>query len=196
MLFRSRHLHWATDLAETILEQYWDEGGRGFFLTSRDHEPLVTRPISAVDQSIPSGGAAATHALLRLAAYTGRPAYREHAARALTLFGNAMTDNPFGYASMLCALDWSCEGPVEIVIIDSREDTVTRALARTVHAVYLPNRTLTVVTPEESGSPDVPEAARGKSMRDGRPTAYVCKGFTCSAPATTPEALKTLLTAR
>jgi uncharacterized protein YyaL (SSP411 family) len=107
-----------------------------------------------------------------------------------------MDDNPFGYASMLCALDWYCEGPVEIVIIDPREDTATRSLARTAQAVYLPNRTLTIVSPEESGSPDVPEAARGKSMQDGRPTAYVCRGFTCSAPVTTPEALKTLLIER
>ena len=188
-----RHLRWATDLAETILDQFWDEGGRGFFLTSRDHETLVTRPLSGVDQSIPSGGSAAVFALLRLAAYTGNAAYRDHAERVFTLFGRAMEDNPFGYANLLCALDWYCEGPVDIVIIGPREDAATRALVRSAHAVYLPNRTLTVVTPEESGSPDVPEAARGKSMQNGKPTTYVCRGFTCSAPVTTPEALAALL---
>jgi hypothetical protein len=30
-------------------------------------------------------------------------------------------------------------------------------------------------------------------MQDGKPTAYVCRGFTCSAPVTTPEALAALL---
>jgi uncharacterized protein YyaL (SSP411 family) len=188
-----RHLRWAAALAETILDQFWDEGGRGFFLTSRDHETLVTRPLSGVDQSIPSGGSAAVFALLRLAAYTRNVAYRDHAERVFTRFGRAMEDNPFGYANLLCALDWSCEGPVDIVIIGPREDAATRALVRSTHAVYLPNRTLTVVAPEESGSPDIPEAARGKSMPDGKPTAYVCRGFTCSAPVTTPEAFAALL---
>jgi len=190
----SRHLRWSIDLVETILAQYWDEEGRGFFLTSRDHESLVTRPMSGTDQSIPSGGSATVFALLRLAAYTHNATYRERAERVLTRFGKAMEDNPFGYANLLCALDWYLEGPTDVVIVGTADHPDTRALLRAAHTVYVPNRTLTVVAPAEAGNGVVPEAARGKAMVNGKPTGYVCRGFTCSAPVTSADALVALLT--
>jgi len=190
----ARHLRWSIGLVDTILDQYWDEDGRGFFLTSRDHEPLVTRPMSGTDQSIPSGGSATVFALLRLAAYTGSASYRERAERVLTTFGKAMEGNPFGYANLLCALDWHLEGPTDVVIVGPADHPQTLALLRSAHAAYFPNKTLTVVAPAERDHAVVPEAARGKPTVNGAPTAYVCRHFTCSAPVVAADALAALLT--
>ena len=80
-----------------------------------------------------------------------------------------------------------------MVIIGPRDHPETRALLRAVHHTYLPNRTLTVSDPGRADAAPVPEAARGKPMQNGRPTAYVCRGFTCSAPVTDPDALRARL---
>jgi uncharacterized protein YyaL (SSP411 family) len=188
-----RHLEWARELTDTVLSQFWAKDGRGLYVTSHDHEVLVTRPLSGADQSIPSGSSQAVFALLRLAAYLGVAAYRDFAERLLTLFGRAMEDNPFGYANLLCALDLYHEGTVDVVIIGPREHGATRALLRAVHGSYLPNRALTITEADRSDAVPVPEAARGKTLLGGRPTAYVCRHFTCSAPLTEPAALRALL---
>jgi uncharacterized protein YyaL (SSP411 family) len=188
-----RHLAWAREVADAILAQFWAKDGRGFYLTSHDHETLVTRPLSGADQSIPSGASAAVFALLRVAAYQHLPAYLGLAEHVFTLSGRAMEDNPFGYANLLGALDLYHDGTTDVVVIGPVKHHDTRALRRAVHAAYLPNRTLTVVDPERADGATVPEAARGKTMLNNRPTAYVCRKMTCSAPVTDPEALRTLL---
>jgi uncharacterized protein YyaL (SSP411 family) len=55
---------------------------------------------------------------------------------------------------------------------------------------YLPHRTLVRV---QSGAKDVPAVARDRPQVGGRATAYVCRGFTCSAPVHTPDELGPLL---
>jgi uncharacterized protein YyaL (SSP411 family) len=104
-----------------------------------------------------------------------------------------MEDNPVGYANLLCALDLYHEGTVDVVIIGPQGHPDTRALLRAVHGTYLPNRALTMSDPDGADAVPVPEAARGKTMMGGRPTAYVCRQFTCSAPLTEPTALRALL---
>jgi uncharacterized protein YyaL (SSP411 family) len=180
-------------LTDAILEKFWAKDGRGFYLTSHDHETLVTRPLAGADQSIPSGSSEAVFALLRVSAYQQVPAYRDLAQHVFTLSGRAMEDNPFGYANLLGALDLYHEGTTDVVLIGPAAQPGTRALRRAVHAVYAPNRTLITVDPTHSDGPAVPEAARGKTMLDNRPTVFVCKHMTCSAPLTDPAALRTLL---
>jgi uncharacterized protein YyaL (SSP411 family) len=120
-------------------------------------------------------------------------AYRGFCEHVFTLSGRAMEDNPFGYANLLGALDLYHDGTTDVVIIGPLEHPASRALRTSVHSVYLPNRTLTVVDPERADTPSVPDAVRGKTMLNGRPTAYVCRDFTCSAPVTDPSALRALL---
>jgi uncharacterized protein YyaL (SSP411 family) len=190
----TRHLDWARELTDAILERFWAKDGRGFYLTSHDHETLVTRPLSGADQSIPSGASEAVYALLRVSAYQHLPAYRDLAQHVFTLSGRAMEDNPFGYANLLGALDLYHEGTTDVVLIGPVGHPETLALRRAFHAVYLPNRTLTAIDPTQPGGPAAPEAARGKTLLDGRPSAYVCRRMTCSAPVTDPAALRTRLT--
>ncbi len=188
-----RHLEWARELTDIVLAQFWAPDGRGLYVTSHDHEVLVTRPLSGADQSIPSGVSQAAFALLRLDAYLGVPAYRGVAEHVFTLFGRAMEDNPFGYANLLCALDLYHEGSVDVVILGPSDHGDTRALLRAVHTTYLPNRAITITAADRRDAAPVPEAVRGKTLVDGRPTAYVCRRFTCSAPVTEPAALRALL---
>ena len=62
----------ALQLAEIMLDQFWDAENGGFFFTGKDHEHLIARTKDAHDSSIPSSNSMAVMALLRLGRLTGR----------------------------------------------------------------------------------------------------------------------------
>src|SRR6202043_1530542 len=70
--FSRRWIAEALELAEVMIEQFWDSTEGGFFYTGRDHEELIARTKDPHDSSIPSGNAMAVTALLHLAKLTGR----------------------------------------------------------------------------------------------------------------------------
>ena len=68
----------ARDLADGMLDLFWDDESGGFFM-SRDEAGanLMVRPKSPYEGAVPSGNSAAVRALARLAAMTGEEKYRD-----------------------------------------------------------------------------------------------------------------------
>ena len=164
----------------------------GFFDTASDHERLVTRPKDLQDNATPSGGAMATYVLLRLAAFTGESRYRDAADRALTTVTPYTARYPTAFAMWLQAIDLALAPVAEVAIAGDPRDDATRALLAEAAGGYAPNRVVAL------RRPDATETAipllEGRTMTRDRPTAYVCRGFTCRLPATDPEALREQLT--
>ncbi len=183
----------ATDLGRIVLDRFEDRSSGGFFFTGEGHEVLVHRPKPVFDGSIPSGNSAAVEGLLRLFHYTSDERFLTAAERALRAFAAGMSKNPFGFGHMLAATDFYLRKPREVVIVGRNDDPGTNALRARIHAAYVPNKT--VVVSEADASAPVP-VAKEKPQVDGRATAYVCHGYTCSAPVTTPDALAPLLEAK
>jgi uncharacterized protein len=191
-LFDRSLLERAVQLTEIMLREFWDERGGGFFYTGESHEPLISRAKPIFDASIPSGNAMATQLLLRLFHLTGNEDYRGRAEKILRSYYDAMANQPFGFAHLLCAMDQYLNPAKEIVIVGMRDDSRTLDLIEGIHQLYLPNKTLQLAAPNQplvNWSP----LLRGKTQVDGQPTAYVCQNFTCSAPVTSRLELKALL---
>jgi uncharacterized protein len=190
--FETSALGRAIELAETMLDEFWDENDGGFFYTGKSHEQLISRTKPVFDGSIPSGNAMATQLLLRLHHFTGKDNYLKSAESVLRAHHNAMESQPFGFAHLLCALDYYLEKPKEIVLVGDREDPNTAELVTQIHSLYLPNKTLQVIGPEKSLEAVSP-LLKGKTQIRGRPTVYVCHNYTCSAPVTDWQELNSLL---
>jgi uncharacterized protein YyaL (SSP411 family) len=189
----TKYLAQARQLADAMIRHFWDPVAGGFFFTSDDHEELIVRTKPAFDGSIPSGNSVATMTLLRLYHHTGTASYLERAEAALRLFGDSARRQPFGFANLLCAADLFARGPFELVLVGNPEAAQTRELWRHIRRTYLPNRTLSVVDP---AAPErLPPPVQGKGQLNGRPTVYVCRGSTCSPPATGWEEIRPLLRA-
>ena len=184
-----RYLDRASGLADCMIAHFWDAQAGGFFFTSDDHEALIVRSKPAFDGSIPSGNSVAARALLRLYHYTERPEYLEHAQALLRLYAGPMRAQPFGFANMLCAVDFYTQKPHEVVVVGTHE--ASAPLLQQIRRTYLPNRTLSVVDPLQGAS--LPPLLQGKGQLDGKPTVYVCHNRTCSAPVTEWEVLHPLL---
>ena len=191
-IFDRSALEKAIQLTDIMLREFWDEADGAFFYTGKSHEQLISRAKPAFDGSIPSGNAIATQLLLRIYHYTGYEDYLRKAEAVLRSYLNGMETQPFGFAHMLCALDLYLEKPKEIVVLGRRDDPMTAELLERIHSLYLPNKTLQLVGPDEPLEKISP-ALQGKKRIDGRPTVYICHNFTCSAPATEWHELKSLL---
>ncbi|WP_432979869.1 thioredoxin domain-containing protein [Dactylosporangium sp. CA-233914] len=177
-----RWLALAKDLLDVALAHFRDPDGDGFFDTADDAEALVARPADITDNATPAGLSAIAAALVTYSALTADPAYREAAERALaTVSVVAATHGRFtGYA---CAAGEALHsGPFEIAIAtpDPQDPLVAAAWW---HAP--PGAVIVAGEPDRAGVP----LLEGRPLRDGAPTAYVCRGFVCDAPVTALEDL-------
>ena len=188
------HANRATALVETMLNEFWDESGGGFFYTGRSHEQLIAQSKPIFDGSIPSGNAIATQVLLRSYHYTGNADHLKRAEKILRTYYSAMEKQPFGFAHMLAALDFYLAKPKEIVLVGDRKASETKHLLHRIQSLYLPNRTLQLANPDEPLDEIAPQLA-GKKAIAGKPTVYVCHNFTCSQPVVDWNELKMLLDA-
>ena len=175
----------ARSLMDRVLARFTDPVG-GFFDTADDHEQLVARPKDLQDNAVPSGNAMAALVLLRLAAWTGEGRYRESAERALRTVVAFVGRYPTGFAQWLSAIDLALSPAVEVAIVGDPTDAATRALLDVVDAGLRPHQVVAVSA--DPASSVVPLLADRLAI-DGRPTAFVCRGFVCRLPVTTPEAL-------
>jgi uncharacterized protein YyaL (SSP411 family) len=184
-----RHLERARELVAALDARFRDTQGGAYFFTAHDEERLIARSKSGADSSVPSGNAVAAHALLRLHHLTGDATCLERAEEILRVYQGEAGRNPFGYATYLQALELYSEGPTEVIVV-ADDAGAAKTFWDAVARVYLPHRTLVAATP---GDPMPLAPAKDRPAVGGRPTAYVCRHFTCSAPVTTPEELGRLL---
>ena len=191
-IFDRPALERAEQLAEIMLQEFWDDADSAFFYTGKSHEPLISRTKPVFDGSIPSGNAAATLLLIRLYYLTGREDYLKRAEKVLRSYYDVMESQPFGFAHLLCALDFYLNKPKEIVVVGRREDAPTTDLLNEIQTHYLPNKILQLVTPDDSLD-GISPLLRGKKQVDGQPTVYICDNFTCSEPITNCGDLRTTL---
>jgi uncharacterized protein YyaL (SSP411 family) len=186
----ARWLALAGELLDTALAAFGDGAG-GFYDTAADGESLIFRPSDAPDNATPSGTFAVAGALLSYAALTGSDRHREAAGAALGVLPAIADRYPrAGGAGLAVAEAWLA-GPPEIAVVGDRDDERTRVLHQTALHAAPPGAVLAL----GDGSAETVPLLVGRWPVQGAPAAYVCRGFTCLAPVTTPEELRRALAA-
>lgn len=171
---------------------YWDDENGGYFYAADDAEALLVRTRTAADDATPAANGTLPGLLVRLYALTGDEHYRDRADQLILAFGGAVTKNAFPHGSWLASLD-TAVNLTQIVIIGEKADAARDALKETVLDLSLPTGLLLVLEPG-ANLPDG-HPATGKTMIDGKATAYVCTGPVCSAPVTDAGDLRAALEA-
>jgi len=181
--------HWfqaAVELGQSMIDHFQDHNG-GFYDTRDDHEELLVRPKELQDNATPSGNALAATALLQLSALTGRGDWRDLAEEALSGIQDAAARYPTAFGQWLYALDFAA-GPVqEVAILGDLENSATIDLINTLWSAYRP-RTIAAI----STFPPLPGSApllEDRPLKNGLPTAYVCRNFVCRNPVNDPQLL-------
>jgi uncharacterized protein YyaL (SSP411 family) len=184
--FEERFFDWALELAGALIERFADSERGGFFVSARDGERLIAQRKELEDHPIPSGSSSAALGLLRLAALTGEDRYADAARGAIALAADVAARYPTAFGYVLSGIDFELAAVREVALLG--EDI--GALERVVRGRFRPHVVL-AAAPDGALS-SVPLLA-GRSPVGGHATAYVCSGFVCEAPVSSPGALSALL---
>jgi uncharacterized protein YyaL (SSP411 family) len=175
----------AGDLLDTALAHFTDGQG-GFFDTADDAEQLFTRPRSSADNAEPSGPSSLSGALLTYSALTGSTRHRQAAEAAVTAGGLATRDPRFAGWTLAVA-EAMAAGPVQVAVVG--EGPLAQELLRMARFSASPGLVVAHGSPESAGTPLLAD----RPLVDGGAAAYVCRGFVCDRPVTSPEDLRSAL---
>ena len=188
------HLAFAVDLARVIREEFWDEEAGTCYYTPKSGEGLVTRPQELNDQSTPSSLGVAAALFDELDLFVPDEDFAGLTERLLATHADRIRHSPLEHASLVLAADAHARGPVELTLA---ADEVPASWRETLASRPLPTG---VVAPRPASDADlepwldalgideVPPIWANREARDGEPTAYACRDFTCSPPQTELEA--------
>ncbi|MBI1351036.1 MAG: DUF255 domain-containing protein [Actinomycetales bacterium] len=162
-----------------VAVQHFSDGEGGFYDTADDAPGLVQRPRDPHDDAEPSGWFLLAEDALTQSALTGVTEYRDIAERALSIVSVVGPRAPRATGSGLAATASVLAGPLEVAVVADSAD----ALAPWWRAALLATSPGAVVAASAGGDADVP-LLHDRVPMAGRPTAYVCRGFTCDRPTT------------
>ena len=191
--FDAEHLREAVRLADVVLADFADPKEGGFFFTPAKHESLIVRLKDPYDNATPSGSSVAVRLLLRLGRLCDREDYRRAAEGALRLYADLATRVPGAFPELLIALSEHLSPSREIAVVGARGADDTRALLRAVRARFLPGAALAfheATAPADADLDKLIPLLEGKTVLDGRATAYVCRNYACRRPVTDVAALE------
>jgi uncharacterized protein YyaL (SSP411 family) len=175
----------ATQIAASMIADFWDDGLHAFFDTASHAEPLITRPRDVQDNALPSGTSLTADLLLTLAELTQDASMRQRATFVLESHATPMIRYSSGFGHMLGVADMLVNGAVEVAIAGNPDDKRFRALQHEVAANYAPS----LVLAGGDKSQAIP-MMNGKSVTGGSATAYVCRSYACEEPASDAEKLR------
>jgi uncharacterized protein len=173
-------------LAESMVRWFWDEQAAAFFDTPSDHQELITRPRDVTDNATPSGTSLAVELLLRLGDLRADADMTRRAQFVLETLAEPMARYPLAFGHALTAADMAVHGAVEVAIVGDPRAADFSALVQTVSDVFVPSLVLAGGSVAEA---DGIALLADRPTRDGKATAYVCRGYQCDEPVTEPRKL-------
>lgn len=163
-------LNFTLALADTLLTYFSDRTSGGLYFTAEDHEQLLYRPKSFMDEAIPSGNAIAARCLQILGHLLGESRYLDAAEKIIQAGWPTLAQYPAEHCELLLALHDYFEPPQIIVIrgatneIKSWQD-ICKSTANYVFSI-----------PQDVT--ELPGLLSLKISRD-KTCAYVCEGRQC-----------------
>jgi len=117
LTFDERWVDRAREIADAMIEWFWDEEIGAFFDTARDAEQLITRPRDVTDNATPSGTSLAIELLLHLGDLQQDSEYRRRAKFSLEALAEPMLRFPTAFGHLLGCADMELYGAIEVALV-------------------------------------------------------------------------------
>lgn len=193
--FDARYLKQSCELANHMVELFWDDKYGGFFLNARDSEELLYRPKEVYDGAVPSGNSVAGYVLQRLASLTANKRYIEMAEKQLRFLAGQSQDSPTSHSFSLIAFLGALYPSKQIVCVAARDDS-SRVNNREENdpenhtelsdylAEHFEPNTVALLKTEDNLEDllDVADFVRDYHIINDKTTYYICENHNCYAP--------------
>ena len=191
LTFDSIWIQRATGIAHEMIRWFGDEETGAFFDTASDAEQLITRPHDVTDNAMPSGTSLTVELLLHLADLTSNDEMRRRAVRVLESMATAMSKYPGSFGHLLGAADMALHGAIEVAIVGDTTSSDFELLEHEVAAHYVPSLVFAAGDSTNGGI----ALLEGRTTKDRKATAYVCRSYVCAEPVTERSAFAAQLDA-
>jgi uncharacterized protein YyaL (SSP411 family) len=168
--WQTENLDFAIAIADTLLKHFSDPTTGGLYFTADDHEQLLYRPISFMDEAIPAGNAIAARCLQVLGHLLGETRYIDAAEKIIQASWSTLAHYPAEHCELLLALN-DYLNPPTLVVIRGTDDKM-KAWQK------LSKSTDNYVFSIPSNETKLPGLLSSKTPRD-KTCAYVCQGAQC-----------------
>jgi uncharacterized protein YyaL (SSP411 family) len=175
----------AVDVLSAAVGAFADPAG-GWFDAIGTGMPV--RPRDPTDGAAPSGSSSIAAALLTAAALTGDTDLRERAERTVAGVATLVQRHPRSAGRHLAVAEAMAQGPLEIALVGEAGAELA-ALTRVARHLAPGGSVVDVGVSDAPGHP----LLEHRPKLDGRPAAYVCRGFVCDRPVSNPEDLAAVL---
>ena len=193
LTFDTSWLRQSRAITERTVDLFLDRDNDTWYDTASDHERLLVRPREVTDNATPSGTSLVAELLLHWSELDDKPEWRSTAETIVSRVGEAIGVYPQALGHVAGVAEALVNGSVQLALVGDPSDAAFRATASRAAALFVPSL---VLAGGESGDVAQPALMRGREAIDGRPTAYVCRGFTCDLPTNDPDELERQLQRR
>ncbi len=186
--WRDHDLQWLMELIEILLNYFWDDKGNGFFFTAKDHENLIQRPKTFMDEALPSGNAVALQVIIRLGYLLAEPRYLQFAEQALCSAWPMLLQAPQFHCALLGALQDYLDPPTMIILRGPSDEL--HIWQKELRHEYNQRR-LIIGIPQDATH--LPPSLTDKVAPQKGVNAYICQGYQCNRVVNDLIELKELL---
>jgi uncharacterized protein YyaL (SSP411 family) len=170
--WKTESLRFAIELADSLLTYFYDETHGGFYFTANDHEPLIHRPKSLMDESMPAGNGVAARALLTLGHLIGETRYLNAAENTLKIAWPVLSQYPAEHSSLLLALEQWLDPFAMIIIRGDDKEEMNR------WKTFCKKQANTLVFTIPNAESSLPGVLANQKPGD-KTQAFYCKGTQC-----------------
>jgi uncharacterized protein YyaL (SSP411 family) len=177
----------ARAITERATELFFDSSSAVWYDTHAGHEPLVFRPREVADNATPAGSSLMAELLLAWSDLDGKTVWRSLAEALVSSTAEGLTRYPQALGYKASVADSLVNGATQVALVTEGSlngiDRFVAAVART----FVPGLVLAGGDPGVAHQPSLLE---GRTMLNGQPAAYVCRGYVCDLPTTDPAELE------
>ena len=186
----NRYMQEALRVAEALCARFFDPSQRELFFTPEGDATLILRPRSDTDGATPAAAGLAALGLVRVAELCARSDLREVAQAVIETQGPLAVRVPLQFPTLLRATALLDYGLGVALVLGEPADPRSQALAARARQLLGPDDAVVLIAPELAPDWLDPAWLEGRKPTKDTPTAYLCRGQTCSLPAHTPEELE------
>ncbi len=179
--FNPKYLELAKKYADILIAQFYKDGQFKQSLSKN----IVIKSGNSMDNATPSYNFMCSLLLVRLHYYYDNKEYKTIVESSIEKAGQYINQYPYAHSTALLVHHYLEKGPLEIALAS---EEVENDFTEILRSYFFPFK---IIASSASGI-DIP-LMQGKKMLDEKPTAYICKNYTCKEPITNTKNLKTIL---